>query len=211
MDDPGMILRMSERLLDVAIGGIAIVLGYRLFIRIPYRKSEGSIELPGFKVVLSRVGPGVFFAAFGSIIVWQSVGSQVESVRTANRPTGVEESRFRGALPVGLPASEGALAEAVVSGASEPVEEDIATRRAITRDDVAMLSCIERAASTLDGIAASDVERAVRNAKVALLGSVWDDAWGSRDAFRRWSELGEGEPSPSVMRAYFAIAADCPR
>jgi hypothetical protein len=61
MMDPG-ILRALERLLDAAIGGLSIYLGYRLFLRLPDKTdSQGKIILPGkISIFLSRVGPGVF-------------------------------------------------------------------------------------------------------------------------------------------------------
>ena len=66
-----VILRATERLLAVIIGGICVYLGYRLFLRIPEQKEgEGKIEFPGgVSVFVTRVGPGVFFAMFGAAIV----------------------------------------------------------------------------------------------------------------------------------------------
>ena len=63
--------RMAERILVVAIGGLAIYLGYRLFLKVPEsHDSEGRIKLPwNITLLFSRVGPGVFFAVFGAAIV----------------------------------------------------------------------------------------------------------------------------------------------
>lgn len=65
------ILRALERILAIFIGGMAIYLGFLLFSHIPGRReSEGKIEFPGhLSVYVARVGPGVFFALFGAIIV----------------------------------------------------------------------------------------------------------------------------------------------
>jgi uncharacterized membrane protein YfcA len=64
-------LRLLERILSVVIGGLAIYLGYRLFLNVPeHRDSQGKVTLPwNTTVILSRVGPGVFFALFGAIVV----------------------------------------------------------------------------------------------------------------------------------------------
>lgn len=70
MDESVAILRMVKRIAIVLIGGVAIYLGYRLFFHLPFvRDHEGQVELPGVKIALSRVGPGVFFAAFGSYML----------------------------------------------------------------------------------------------------------------------------------------------
>src|SRR5574341_1112697 len=68
--DP-LFLRALERIIAVLIGGLAIYLGYQLFIHLPTQmNSEGKIVLPGdISVYLSRVGPGAFFALFGTIVV----------------------------------------------------------------------------------------------------------------------------------------------
>jgi hypothetical protein len=68
--DP-MMLRAFERLLVVAIGGLSVWLGYKLFLRMPDQKdSEGRVKLPGgVSIYMSRVGPGAFFALFGAAVV----------------------------------------------------------------------------------------------------------------------------------------------
>src|SRR5262245_55616814 len=65
------LLRGLERNFAVLIGGLTIYLGYRLFSLAPTdKKAEGTVTLPGgFKVNLSRVGPGAFFALFGGILI----------------------------------------------------------------------------------------------------------------------------------------------
>src|SRR5918996_4726813 len=70
-----LLLRGLERLAVVLIGGMAIYLGYRLFLAVKAEASgEAKISLPGdVTVMVSRVGPGVFFALFGSIVVAASL------------------------------------------------------------------------------------------------------------------------------------------
>ena len=64
-------LRMIDRLLAVGIGGMSIYLGHRLFLALPaIRDASGEFHLPfDIRVILWRVGPGAFFALFGTAVV----------------------------------------------------------------------------------------------------------------------------------------------
>ena len=68
--DP-LLLRFVERTAVIIVGGAAIYFGFLLFLRIPAQKdSAGRLALPwNVSVVMSRVGPGVFFALFGAVVV----------------------------------------------------------------------------------------------------------------------------------------------
>src|SRR5262245_31307175 len=95
-----IVLRLAERMLSVLIGGMAIYLGYRLFLAIPNATdAEGRFKLPwNTSIVLSRIGPGVFFALFGSVIVGSSLFRSI----TYDQPTPQQEKtasmgRFIGA------------------------------------------------------------------------------------------------------------------
>lgn len=75
-------LRMLERLMVVGFGGMSIYLGYKLFFHLPNQTDQnGEIELPGIKVVLSRVGPGVFFLVFGAFILITNLHQGIETTR----------------------------------------------------------------------------------------------------------------------------------
>jgi hypothetical protein len=71
-------LRMIERMI-IAIGGIiSIVLGYRLFRLVPTDNvSGGALKSAVINITLSKVGPGVFFAAFGAFILMYGVTTQI--------------------------------------------------------------------------------------------------------------------------------------
>src|SRR3712207_3118553 len=62
-----LLFRFLERMTVVLIGGMAIYLGFRLFLAVPeLRESDGEVKLPwNISIVMTRVGPGVFFALFG--------------------------------------------------------------------------------------------------------------------------------------------------
>ena len=78
---------MAERLLGLLAGGLCVVLGYRLFVKLPEKTdSSGKVVLPGgVSIWLSRVGPGIFFALFGAAIVAYSFAS---TVKVTNEQTG---------------------------------------------------------------------------------------------------------------------------
>jgi hypothetical protein len=67
----GLLVRFFERITVVLIGGMAVYLGFRLFREVPeHRDSAGKLVLPwDISIVLTRVGPGIFFALFGVVAV----------------------------------------------------------------------------------------------------------------------------------------------
>ena len=73
-------LRHLERLLIVCSGMLSIWLGYRLFLAMPAgARGDGEIKLPGgISIFLSRVGPGVFFALFGAVVVAYALQNAVK-------------------------------------------------------------------------------------------------------------------------------------
>lgn len=59
----------SERLVVVAAGLVAIVLGWNLFVRAIMPDQSGSVSVGDWKVELKAVGPGIFFSLFGTVIL----------------------------------------------------------------------------------------------------------------------------------------------
>src|SRR5262249_20746864 len=82
-----LLLRFFERIIVVLVSGMAIYLGFRLFLAVPELKdSDGKVELPwNISVVMTRVGPGVFFALFGiaaaSLALYRPLEMQVSGAR----------------------------------------------------------------------------------------------------------------------------------
>ena len=60
--------RAIERLLIVLFGGMSLILGWYLFKLGILKRQEAELSGAGWKIKLMNVGPGVFFALFGSII-----------------------------------------------------------------------------------------------------------------------------------------------
>lgn len=192
-------MRMAERILAVGIGGLSIYLGFRLFLTLPTETtSSGRFELPGYKVVLSKAGPGIFFALFGTIVLAYSfLKAPSYSDETAN---------FRGAF--------GTESSQAISGAPGMFESgQISDQR---RHEIAlslqMLNCMGRVVTAAGrGIEPDDVEEPVRNAKVALLESVWDrEKWGDVEDFRQWAAGLPRSTPREVRQLYEAIHPTCP-
>ncbi|MCW8887030.1 MAG: hypothetical protein OQK12_17530, partial [Motiliproteus sp.] len=85
--------RAAERLIALLIAAGSIYLGYQLFWSLKEFKQdgEGKLELPGgISIFVSRVGPGVFFALFGTAMVGFTV-TQPLSVQQASPAAAPDE------------------------------------------------------------------------------------------------------------------------
>jgi hypothetical protein len=85
-----LLIRAIERLIAVLVGAFAIYLGYRLFLAVK-TTGEGSaqVKLPyDVTVMVSRVGPGVFFALFGSALIGISLSLPVRYNEMESRALG---------------------------------------------------------------------------------------------------------------------------
>lgn len=61
--------RVIERLFIVGFSGLSLILGWNLFVRGILVDQEASGGYKGWKITLRKVGPGVFFALFGTIVL----------------------------------------------------------------------------------------------------------------------------------------------
>lgn len=191
-------IRAAERLVGVLIGGISIYLGFRLFLALPKLSAdgEGKVELPGgISIYVSRVGPGVFFALFGTIMV----GLSFISVLSWDRSDGAKPTAPQ---PAPIELAEAARSESFsyVSGSVGDTSVSL-ERPAMVRD----LRTLRKLELALEGHANGDEfaldESDTNSALIALprikrmmLHSVWDDQWGDYQRFADW--VSEGAPSP---------------
>ena len=190
--DTAILLRYVERLVAVLIGGLAIYLGYRLFLRVPDRREgEGQIKLWDVSIVLSRIGPGVFFALFGAAVVGLSLFKGTEAVV---RP---DEQRFSG-LGAGPGQSADARADA----------------RALLRRDIAILNnFIPKLRADLPAQDHTQVELAIPRIKFTLMKPAWPEnepGWGDPARFEAWLKDAEPDPPPAEIAAaveYFRYGA----
>lgn len=191
MDDSLVsVLRMLERLLVVGFGGMAIYLGYKLFFHLPYQADhEGKLEIPGVKIVLSRVAPGVFFLAFGAIVLLQSLNNGIEQRKSLSSHSLVNNKKeivetFAGASDL--------------SGNGD--NKGIAQRRSAAIEQVGELNClIKKLAAKKVEISAS-MRIAHHDAKIALLKPVWNtSAWGNIEILEFDSETIENKNLKGVF------------
>ncbi|MYM64000.1 hypothetical protein [Pseudomaricurvus sp. HS19] len=196
MDDP-VVLRMIERIIGVLIAGMAIFLGYRLFFHLPFQNDgKGKIELPGVKVVLSRVGPGVFFAAFGSIILYYSLTSTV----SVSAPGTIEQASTPG----------GDVFHGFTGMGTRP-ENITPQQRGKALNSIWMLNCAQRLVGT-DAAAAElsdQLTLAITDAKRSLMLSVWNEQeWGP---VWQLGNAGPADDAPLELRSVFnSIHGSCP-
>ena len=177
-----LLMRGIERLAIVLIGGMAIYLGYRLVLAVRAEaEGEARITLPhDVTVMVSRVGPGVFFALFGSIVV---IASLYFSIRYSD-----PERAYSGMGP-SLPAAGEAVS--VVPAVAAPSDEALALARLRLRQEIEFLNRLPGLLGP--GLSEGQRETAarhVREIKLRLMASVWADDWSDPDRFRIWAEGG---------------------
>lgn len=168
-----------ERILIILFGGLCIYLGYQLFLHLPYQKdSEGHVKLPGnISVYVSRVGPGIFFAMFGAIIICASLYFSI----TAYDPV------------TGNPIVRG-LGIAATNQATP--NNDFEGKAAIDLSNLqgdlfSLNSVINSFAPDTPKKAIDDWLRSKNRIKLSLLAYYWDPVWGDFNTFKKNIELGE--------------------
>jgi hypothetical protein len=77
--------RVVERLLIVASGGLSLILGWHLFIRNITLEQSGELISGTLSIKLLKVGPGIFFALFGSVILGISISNTASIKQPENR------------------------------------------------------------------------------------------------------------------------------
>jgi hypothetical protein len=202
-----IVTRAIERLLVVLAGGLAIYLGYRLFIAMPNaERGSGKVNLPGgVSIFLSRVGPGVFFSLFGAVVIGLSLqfgvsfNDAAHTLAMADSPSSEAQRSFSGIASA--PAPE--LAAVQVEREVEPYERDrvVAVVAALNRVE----SALPKNLPPTDRI---NLQYALRDARGRLLISVWDPAWGDVAVFRGWIEENEPDPPPAPISAAVRLYRD---
>jgi hypothetical protein len=201
---PAIILsRAAEHLLAAVIGVFSIYLGYRLFLNLPHRREgEAKVALPGdVSIFVSRIGPGIFFAVFGSALVAYGVSRPVDyrealsglsatATPAAASGAGSKQVQYSGMMPGAPMASAAVPRDQVVRGLA-----GLAV-------DVGKLA---------PGSQRNEREIALREARVAMMEQAWRAEWGDRDAFRRWVyDEAEQDPPPSGIVKAVAVYRGTP-
>jgi len=188
-----------ERIAAVVLGGIAVYYGYKLFLTLPTQtESNGKIKLPGMSVVLSKAGPGLFFLAFGSLVVLSSLFRPIQIVA----PDG---GKYSGIVVSVEPKPE---------ARTEPKLKRVGTEQDMVRAQIAVQSvnCMARLASTRAKTLGGDFEQSARESKLALLATVWQsDKWGSYDEFAQWANGRIANTTSAAKPMFEGERSDCPR
>lgn len=188
----GIVLNGIQHIIAILVGLTSVYLGYRLFLELPRRREgETKLDLPGgISILLSRVGPGIFFALFGVGMIIYSITKPLEikdiaeQVATAEGATTIRRSRSLTGL----------------SQNDEAIRRVAAT--AIDRATIiARLNRISaRAVRTQTGSELQDTTIAVREAKLALMREEWRTEWGDYAVFHVWvTEQFEQDPPPEGL------------
>ncbi len=190
-------LRAIERIVAVAIGGLSIFLGYRLFLNMPEQKEgTGKFHLPGgISIYLSRVGPGVFFALFGAIVVAVSFHYAITYRETSETPPAKTDSAITGSAGTQTKSYSG------LGGSGSIEEEKLRLYRIQVHQDIVYVN------STLPSLLKPNLSQERRNdvaallprVKLAMIKTVWNPTWGNFDDFRNWVEHGALGPPPKDM------------
>ena len=186
--DP-LLLRFLERITVVLIGGMTVYLGFRLFLAVPeQRDGAGKVVLPwNTSIVMTRVGPGVFFALFGAIAVSLALLRPLD-IRLQEPGRSADEDGSR------------------ISYAAKPSLGDPTARadaRALLRKDIAVLNTIPwQLRADLPEHEQDSIRRGIARVKLELMRSVWgepQDGFGAVAEFERWVQTGEPNPPPTGM------------
>ncbi|WP_198246677.1 hypothetical protein [methane-oxidizing endosymbiont of Gigantopelta aegis] len=191
-----LILRMLERLMVVGFGGMAIFLGYKLFFHLPYQSDqEGKLELPGIKIVLSRVAPGTFFLAFGALILSQNLNQGIsQSIKlaadTTNNTTETVQS-FAG-----------------VTGGLSAEHSNIQQKRIAAIEQIGEINCLKKLLAVKKIQLQPSISIALSEAKTALLKPVWNQsAWGDISIL----DFGlDNIKNPNLRGVFSDVSVACP-
>jgi hypothetical protein len=200
--DTAILLRYIERLVGVLIGGLSIYLGYRLFLRVPDRhEGEGQIKLLDVSIVMSRIGPGVFFALFGAAVVGLSLYKGVVVETT--------DGRLDGSAADVVNAPEQRTERYSGMGATTAADADQrADARALLKRDIAILNnFIPKLRADLQQQDRTEVELAIPRIKFALMQPVWPEneaGWSDPARFEAW--LNGTAPEPPSAEIAAAVA-----
>jgi hypothetical protein len=197
--DTLLLMRMAERMLGLLAGVLCVVLGYRLFVRLPEKTdSAGKVVLPGgISIWMSRVGPGCFFALFGAAIVAYSFTSAVkvadERMAPIARPAGESHNEAIALRKQEISAMSDRSARAAKSAASE---EALIELRAALVNLNAVIDRLQRDAAPPER---DRLVAGLQNAKTMLLRAAWNPAWGDPARFQTWINSGAILPAPAGM------------
>jgi hypothetical protein len=179
-------LVVALRLCIIFIGGLSIYLGYRLFLDVKtVSTGHAEVKLPNdFTIMVSRIGPGVFFALFGALVVGTSLVFPVQFSKSTTMTSGGVRQQVRNVSGIGERPEQVSIKSAL------PGDQAELERRTI-REQVRFLNQIPGLAGTpLTADQQVRIQRGVREVKLRLMKSAWHDGWGQYEAFAAWAQGG---------------------
>lgn len=186
------------RFAAMGIGGFLCFLGYRLFSIVPLAQ-PGDAEFSGLRgatIKLTRIGPGIFFALFGTLMVIWAINQPISYSEIQTNKDG-EESMVVMERRVGAAGSETSISNEANDTARNLVEQEISWLNQVE----SILTEAQRA-DLVD-----DPEFIIPSIKQRLMLSIWDsDAWGDKSAFVQWLEERGGMGKPTDPKT--AVAAE---
>ncbi len=189
-----IVLRLVERIISVLVGGLMVYLGYRLFSQVRGKgESSGDFSFGSGKgIKLSKVGPGVFFALFGTALIVVSLTRQIEVSR---KPGVVKDGTAPGAEPAAEIAFRG------VSSIPETAAERDDLRGLRAKDLAALNRGAGKVRPGMDAAEGAEFDRALGEAKLALMEPLWAGDWGDIREFSDWLGRPAQPPPAGIARA----------
>ncbi len=189
--------RAIERIITTLTGALLVYLGYRLFIKLPEQTdSQGKFILPGnISIYMSRVGPGAFFALFGTSV---AIASFYFSL-TIIQPQNLEDPYIFYGEPNKTPTTPKGSVISYFGGSGASLAEN----RAHVLGDIFELNQLSTSLKEDPHSTGQDKTiQAIIRIKLALMWSVWgaNGDWGDYQEFRKWIESGDLQSPPREFR-----------
>ncbi|HUO98997.1 MAG TPA: hypothetical protein VMU01_10030 [Rhizomicrobium sp.] len=182
-----ILTRSLERILVSLIGAMAIFLGYKLFATATTAEGVANFKFSEVTIAMSHTYPGVFFALFGAALIVFTAMRPVEWERKNAKGDESEEESIR------------SMIAAPQFSIAAPAPNEVATE--------GVVKSLADMANGLDTTPASIKRKvALREARVALMGSGWKREWGRTEDFRDWVyNFAEGDPPPLAIAKAVAV------
>ena len=191
----GIVFNGIQHITTIIVGMASVYLGYRLFIEIPKRREgETKLDLPGgVSIMLSRIGPGIFFALFGAGMI----------IYATNKPIEIKDIAEQTALADGTQSTKrsrtlSGIGQNGNTGVRQPIPALSIKRETIIKR---LNQISTKAASSQNGAELLDTTIAIREAKLAIMRENWKTQWGDYALFHRWvTEQFERDPPPDGVK-----------
>jgi hypothetical protein len=177
--------RGLERLIAVLIGAFCVYLGYKLFDKLPEKSdSSGKTILPGgISIYFSRVGPGIFFALFGAVIIIYSIITQVSinDPMFAINASDKDSTRIRQITYFGN--QKGIIDSTEIEKYRYDTRDYILKLNQLT---TSLNKSISDKSTKFDEQLVTDINIMMPEIKHILMARVWAEDWGDYKNFKRW-------------------------